>query len=101
MIISFTYNGQSYVNYDTESDDFKTLNIPADTKAEIVADAKWEQVRVKREPLMRDTDWTQMPDAQLDEAKKAEFSAYRQTLRDIPQTYSDPDLVVWPEKPTI
>lgn len=101
MIISFIHNGKSYVNYDTGSDDFKKLDIPADAKVEIVADAKWEQIRVKREPLMRDTDWTQMPDVQLTAEKKAEFADYRQALRDIPQNVGNPDDVVWPEKPVI
>ncbi|EMC2457133.1 phage tail assembly chaperone [Vibrio cholerae] len=62
---------------------------------------KWDQIRKYRDYLVSETDWTQMPDAPLDDAKKAEFTAYRQVLRDIPQTYSDPDAVVWPEKPTI
>ncbi|HIF6022973.1 TPA: tail fiber assembly protein [Vibrio parahaemolyticus] len=101
MIISFTHNGKSYVNYDTESDDFNTLDISADKKVEVVTNAKWEHVRVKRDQLMRDTDWTQVPDSQLTEDKKTEFAAYRQALRDIPQTYSDPDAVIWPEKPTV
>jgi len=61
----------------------------------------WASVRVMRDRKVSETDWTQMPDAPLDEAKKAEFTAYRQALRDIPQTYSDPDAVVWPEKPTV
>ena len=101
MIISFTYNGKPYVNYNTESDDFKTLDIPDAEKTGIVSDAKWKQIRVQRDPLMRETDWTQMPDAQLTAEQKAEFSDYRQALRDIPQTYPDPDTIVWPEKPII
>lgn len=101
MIVSFIYGGQSYVNFDTESDTFKLLSIPQSEKDKVVSDAKWKVIREKRDPLMRETDWTQMPDAQLTDEKKAEFTVYRQTLRDIPQTYSDPDAVVWPEKPTI
>ncbi|WP_345876426.1 tail fiber assembly protein [Shewanella algae] len=64
-------------------------------------DIHWDEIRKYRDYLVSKTDWTQMPDAPLDGAKKAEFTAYRQTLRDIPQTYSDPNSVVWPEKPTI
>ncbi|MCG3811180.1 phage tail assembly chaperone [Photobacterium damselae] len=101
MIISFIHNGKSYVNYHTESDAFETLDILPDKKIEIVTEAKWERIRVKREPLMRDTDWTQMPDAPLSVEKKAEFTAYRQALRDIPQTYDNPDDVIWPAKPTL
>nr|WP_232613937.1 tail fiber assembly protein [Photobacterium carnosum] len=61
----------------------------------------WEPVRLKRDRLIRDTDWTQMPDAPLTVEQKAEFLAYRQTLRDIPQTYDNPDDIVWPTKPSL
>ncbi|MGF1859885.1 phage tail assembly chaperone [Photobacterium profundum] len=30
----------------------------------------------------------------------APFRQYRQALRDIPQTYSNPEDVVWPQKPS-
>ncbi|WP_411393249.1 phage tail assembly chaperone [Vibrio lentus] len=29
------------------------------------------------------------------------FRQYRQALRDIPQTYSNPEDVVWPQKPSL
>ncbi|MDW2094114.1 tail fiber assembly protein [Vibrio sp. 1865] len=101
MFVSFTYNGQSYVNFDSESDDFKVLDIPQSEKDKIVTNAKWQLIREKRQPLIDQTDWTQMPDAQLTTEKKSEFANYRQSLRDLPQTYDNPDNVVWPEKPTV
>ncbi|ELP3316076.1 phage tail assembly chaperone [Vibrio fluvialis] len=61
----------------------------------------WARVRNHRDILMNETDWTQAGDAPLTDDKKAEFAAYRQTLRDIPQSIGDPDAVVWPTKPTI
>ena len=63
--------------------------------------ARWDVIRYKRDQLIAETDYTQVADSPLSPEKKAEFTAYRQALRDIPQTYSDPDAVVWPEKPTI
>ncbi|EBK6743111.1 hypothetical protein DQ691_24005 [Salmonella enterica] len=63
--------------------------------------SRWDEIRVERDRLVSETDWTQVSDSQLTAEKKAEFTAYRQALRDIPQTYSDPDAVVWPEKPTV
>ena len=66
-----------------------------------VNEQKWEIIRNRRSRLMFETDWTQVPDCQLSDGKKAEFTNYRQILRDIPQTYSKPDDVVWPVKPTI
>lgn len=61
----------------------------------------WASVRTKRDQLIARTDWTQLSDAPLSEAKKAEFLAYRQKLRDIPQEFDDHNLVVWPEEPTV
>jgi hypothetical protein len=43
-----------------------------------------------------------MPDAQLTDAKKAEWTTYRQALRDIPETYSGEtslDDIIWPTEP--
>ena len=57
----------------------------------------WEEIRSKRELLLKDSDWTQLADAQVD---KQEWATYRQALRDIPQTYANPNDVVWPTKPT-
>ncbi|OCH46128.1 hypothetical protein A6D96_22955, partial [Vibrio cyclitrophicus] len=31
----------------------------------------------------------------------APFRQYRQALRDIPQTYTNPEDVVWPQKPSL
>lgn len=62
---------------------------------------KWNEVRIKRDRLIAATDWTQTLDCPLSDEKKAEFVAYRQTLRDIPQNVGNPDDVVWPTKPTI
>lgn len=73
-----------------------------DPKAEFeTAFSSMDEVRQERDKLITETDWTQTLDCPLSDEKKAEFLAYRQTLRDIPQTYNDPDSVVWPEKPVI
>ncbi|KIF50963.1 tail fiber assembly protein [Vibrio owensii] len=59
----------------------------------------WGMVRQKRDELIAKTDWTQVPDVPLTESKKTEFANYRQSLRDIPQNYSHPDDIVWPDMP--
>jgi hypothetical protein len=49
------------------------------------------------------TDYTQLSDNTLTDAKKAEWRIYRQALRDLPQTYSsatDKSDVIWPTKPS-
>lgn len=56
----------------------------------------WEIIRNKRDRLLTSSDYTQMPDWPGD---KAAWATYRQLLRDIPQTYSSPEEVVWPTAP--
>ena len=57
----------------------------------------WIAIREKRTQLIRDSDWTMTPGATVDQAQ---WSAYRQILRDLPQTYSNPEDVVWPTAPS-
>jgi len=57
----------------------------------------WDTIRAKRDQLIRDTDWTMIPGATVDQAQ---WAAYRQILRDLPQTYDNPEDVVWPTQPS-
>tara|TARA_R100001163_G_C5063154_1_gene200388 strand:- start:786 stop:1007 length:222 start_codon:yes stop_codon:yes gene_type:complete len=61
-----------------------------------------QDLRNTRDIFLKESDWTQVPDSPLSDSKKAEWATYRQTLRDMPGTYSsetDPLKVVWPDKP--
>ena len=55
-----------------------------------------EEVRSQRDRLLKASDWTQVPDAPVDQQA---WATYRQALRDIPQQEGFPESVVWPEKP--
>ena len=59
----------------------------------------WDDIRAKRDQILRSTDWTMTTGATVDQAQ---WAAYRQVIRDIPQTYKDktPDDVVWPTQPS-
>ena len=61
--------------------------------------ATWDSIRRERDLILRDTDWTMTTGATVDQAQ---WAAYRQVIRDIPQTYKDktPDDVVWPTQPS-
>ena len=72
------------------------------TESTAVADEytlTWDKIRSKRDRILRDTDWTMTNGATVDQAQ---WAAYRQVIRDIPQTYKDktPDDVVWPTQPS-
>ncbi len=59
----------------------------------------WDDIRAKRDGILQSTDWTMTTGATVDQAQ---WAAYRQVIRDIPQTYKDktPDDVVWPTQPS-
>ena len=56
------------------------------------------EVREKRNQLLKDSDWTQIPDCTVD---KAAWATYRQALRDLPENTADVFNPVWPTKPTV
>ena len=63
----------------------------------------WIEVRLKRNALLLESDWTQTVDSPLPDSKKAEWATYRQELRDLTTTYSDAvnmEEVVFPTKPS-
>ena len=59
----------------------------------------WDDIRATRDGILQSTDWTMTTGATVDQAQ---WAAYRQVIRDIPQTYKDktPDDVVWPTQPS-
>tara|TARA_B100000131_G_C18109957_1_gene609259 strand:+ start:610 stop:1053 length:444 start_codon:yes stop_codon:yes gene_type:complete len=57
-------------------------------------------LRVERDGKLTESDWTQLPDAQLTDSKKAEWVTYRQALRDLPATEGNPSNPTWPTKPS-
>jgi hypothetical protein len=58
----------------------------------------WEQIRAQRDALLKDSDWSVALDATPKPSKEA-WLVYRQALRDIPNKFSKPEEVIWPEKP--
>jgi len=54
------------------------------------------QVRAERNALLAESDWTQIPDAPVDQAA---WRTYRQALRDITAQASFPYNITWPTKP--
>jgi len=59
------------------------------------ADRNMASLREERNQMLAETDWWASSDLTLTDAQ----TAYRQALRDITDTYSNLNDVVWPEKP--
>lgn len=53
--------------------------------------------RATRNELIAQTDWTQVAD--VPQATKDKYAAYRQALRDVPQQSGFPQNINWPEAP--
>ena len=85
------------------------VDIQLTTEEEIARDAeeqvwaddaparKWATIRAQRDALLSSCDWRAMPDAPT---MSADWTNYRQALRNLPSTEADPDNVVFPEEPS-
>lgn len=61
-------------------------------------DSAMANIRGQRNQLLKDCDWTQIADCTI--PKKAEWTTYRQTLRDLPSTITEPRTFTdWPHNP--
>lgn len=56
-------------------------------------------LRQQRNILLNQSDWTQLPDADLTEKEKETWVKYRQALRDLPDQFSDLSKLKFPKKP--
>ena len=89
-IRAYDANGD-LVSYDTSA---------VDTKAtEIETAEKLDMLRAERNKLLAQTDWEIVRHKELSTNIPTALKTYRQALRDITNTYSSLDDVVWPEKP--
>lgn len=88
------YIDQQHWYYDAATD---TFSGPTDAEQE---DLDMQALRSKRGDLLAQTDWTQFNDSPLDNTKKQEWATYRQQLRDLPSTTSDPSNPTWPTRPS-
>ena len=57
---------------------------------------QWAEIRASRDIKLMDSDWMANSDVTMSDAWKT----YRQALRDLPASKSDPDDIVWPTKPS-
>lgn len=57
---------------------------------------QWRNVRADRNKRLAECDWTQLADASVDNLA---WATYRQALRDLPQTQTNPFAIVWPASP--
>tara|TARA_R100000742_G_C4256494_1_gene74372 strand:- start:53 stop:349 length:297 start_codon:yes stop_codon:yes gene_type:complete len=83
------------------NDNFPDLSgfagLPQDEIDEKIKEDQLNTLRQRRDMRIAETDWTQLPD--VPQATKDKYKDYRQSLRDITNTYKNLNEVVWPELP--
>ena len=57
---------------------------------------RWERIRNYRDELLKKSDWRMVDDAPWD---KSVWADYRQALRNLPSTNTDPSKIVFPSEP--
>lgn len=72
---------------------------PATASAEIEGREAAMHARRRRDELLRQSDWTQIPDAPVAPTERAAWAAFRQKLRDLPQQAAFPGRISWPAPP--
>jgi hypothetical protein len=56
---------------------------------------QWSKIREQRNQLLKDSDWTQISDYNLELENKEQWATYRQELRDLPEVQSNPFDILW------
>ena len=91
----------AFIPFDDENRDYQEYKLWLDegNVPDSVDALTWDDIRATRDGILKETDWTMTTGATVDQAQ---WAAYRQVIRDIPQTYKDktPDDVVWPTQPS-
>lgn len=57
----------------------------------------WDYLKKIRNQYLSDSDWVVLPDS--NPTNKQAWLEYRQQLRDLPQKFTNPEDVIWPERP--
>lgn len=90
FVLSPRHDGQS--GWTLESGQWIDPFIKVKTEEE-----KWAEIRAKRDNLLEQSDKYMFDDYPITQEQKNNVIAYRDQLRDLPQTYTNADDVVWPE----
>ena len=97
MYSEYTYNASTNT---VEKSGQVVLPEPSQEELD-AAFSQWNMdlIRETRNKLLLESDWTQGQDSPLSDEKKTEWRTYRQALRDIPDSNTNYNEVVWPDKP--
>ena len=92
------YDGSEFIIEENEVVEYQKVRNK--TQQEIIEETEgmWRAIRDRRNELLNECDWTQLPDSPLTNQKQTQWQLYRQQLRDI-TTQVDPFSIEWPTAP--
>lgn len=95
--VTISHYGNSY-DYIDAPEDFETVKYVSVVNGVAVAEESdpYGELRQQRDFLLQQSDWTQVPDAPVDQSA---WAIYRQALRDLPANTTDPANPIWPTPP--
>jgi hypothetical protein len=107
------YKVVEYIDHDTMQKKIITLDAPKlingkiytveliDKTLQEINENKWQKIRSIRNSLLQASDIYILTDRweKYDQNTKNIWSNYRQQLRDLPTSFTNPDEVIWPIKP--
>lgn len=83
-------------NWTFENGKFREFTDEEKSELDFPDEVYWSSLRQERVELLSASDWTQVPDAPVDQQA---WATYRQELRDLPDNTTDPRNPVWPDRP--
>lgn len=92
-------NEKAQVEYQTVKKTIDETFDAAIQAAKLDETNRWAAIRAYRNYLLKECDWTQLPDNSLSEESLIAWKTYRKLLRDLPQTFIKSNDVVFPVKP--
>ena len=98
--LSYTVPTQKITTVDPYLENGKVYTVKVESTSTeeltILKNNQWQNVRQERDMLLKETDWRASTDLTLSD----DWKNYRQALRDIPSTQSDPFNITWPTEPS-
>ena len=82
--------------------DNSVVDFSDEEKSETAREEILNVTRSERKPLLKESDWIELPNCPLSDEGKTEWRSYRTALRDLPETADlsvDINDLVWPTKP--
>ena len=98
--LDYTKPTQKLTKVDAYVDSGKVYNVKVESttteEQTALTTEQWAEVRMERDMLLQGTDWRASSDLTLSD----EWKTYRQALRDLPSTQSDPFNITYPTAPS-